>query len=269
MGVLPVKYFNESFFVSIAPPSHGVPATIWKTLTATWWNTPTLSPVGNTGMFSYVCEHDFTMCPTEGWRSNKKQLHCRLLSDKFIIVIHFNPIQVMPWWSVRRSVLTSWPAVHLCCFCFQVFCLEQWTRPAWIFCQRAVAASEAPRDAPIGRRRHLTERRGLAHLHRQCHQRGTVQAQGWVFLSILDSIIICFGFILGFSRHSKLCTFCTSISLSSGYWGSAGASLSCHRVKTHWYPRHRATWRQDRTRSENFSVLELSALCPELQSAPN
>lgn len=67
-----------------------------------------------------------------------------------------------------------------CCCCFQVFCPEQWGGPARVLCQRTVAAPEAPWHAPAGRGRHLPERRGLAHLHGQRHQRGAVQAQGWV-----------------------------------------------------------------------------------------
>lgn len=63
---------------------------------------------------------------------------------------------------------------------FQVFCPEQWVWPAGIFCQWAVATPETTWDAPIGWGGHLPERRGFTHLHRQCHQRGTVQAQGWV-----------------------------------------------------------------------------------------
>lgn len=63
---------------------------------------------------------------------------------------------------------------------FQVFCPEQWVRPAGVFCQWAVATSETTWDAPTGWGGHLPERWGFTHLHRQCHQRGTVQAQGWV-----------------------------------------------------------------------------------------
>lgn len=63
---------------------------------------------------------------------------------------------------------------------FQVFCPEQWVRSAGVFRQWAVATPETTWDAPIGWGGHLAERRGFTHLHRQCHQRGAVQAQGWV-----------------------------------------------------------------------------------------